>query len=221
MINQILEKIYDNRRTDSLATNFRTKRLTLFSSMIESTRNTVKILDVGGSPIFWENSGFLTQEFRNLELTILNIKSINHPHFKCVVGDARKMNQFQDKEFDLVFSNSVIEHVGDYKDQLDMASEVQRIGKKYFVQTPNLYFPIEPHFVFPLFQFLPIELRVWLLTHFDLGWRKKTPDKQKAKLSVTSIRLLNKKELINLFPNANLYEEKFCGLTKSFIVYGG
>ncbi|MFQ4142089.1 methyltransferase domain-containing protein [Chlorogloeopsis sp. ULAP02] len=221
MLSQVIEKIYDNRRSDSLASDLRRKRFALFNSLIKSTRTPLKILDVGGRPSFWENTGLFNQESLELEITLLNIEQINHPKFKCVVGDARKMYQFKDLEFDIVFSNSVIEHVGDYNEQLQMANEVKRVGKKYFIQTPNLYFPIEPHFVFPFFQFLPIVVRVWLLTHFNLGWRKKTPDKQQALSSVTSIKLLSKQKLMNLFPEGKLYEEKFGYLTKSFIVYGG
>lgn len=102
-----------------------------------------------------------------------------------------------------------------------MANEIKRVGKRYFVQTPNLYFPIEPHFVFPFFQFLPVEVRVWLISHFDLGFYEKITDKQTAIEAVTSITLLNKKKFISLFPEANLFEEKIFGITKSFIVYDG
>ena len=149
----------------------------------------------------------------------LNVEQIQHPKFKCIVGDARNLNNFENKQFDIVFSNSVIEHVGDYEDQLKMANEIIRLGKAYFIQTPNLYFPIEPHFVFPFFQFLPTSLRIYLLMHFDLGWRKKTTDREKAKSSVTSIKLLSKNALSNLFPQGEIYEEKFLGMTKSFVVY--
>ena len=127
----------------------------------------------------------------------------------------------KDASFDVVFSNSVIEHVGTYQDQIQMAKEVRRVGKRYFVQTPNKYFPLEPHFLFPLFQFLPINIRVLLLQNFKLGWFSKTPDKVKAREIVESIRLLDKREFISLFPNAELYEEKIFGMTKSFVVYGG
>ena len=174
----------------------------------------------------WETTDFFVQEMRDIQITLINldpiiVKEVNHPKIKGIVGDARHLPQFKNNEFDVVFSNSVIEHVGDYNDQLQMANELMRVGKRYFVQTPNLYFPIEPHFVFPLFQFLPIQLRVSLITHFDLGWTKKITDKQRAKEAVSSIRLVSKKEVMALFPNANLYEEKLFGLTKSFIVYGG
>lgn len=221
----ILGKIYDNSRSDSLAANLRKKRLTLFKTLIASTPHPMKILDVGGRGMFWQHAGFLDREVRDVEIIVMNINPIevevSNPKLKGVVGDARNMQQFENKEFDIVFSNSVIEHVGSYDEQLQMANEVMRVGKRYFVQTPNLYFPIEPHFVFPLFQFLPLDLRVWLITHFNLGWKKKVTDKQRAKEIVSSIRLLSKKEVIALFPNANIYEEKLFGLTKSFTAYGG
>ncbi|MEM2045934.1 MAG: class I SAM-dependent methyltransferase, partial [Candidatus Bathyarchaeia archaeon] len=57
-----------------------------------------------------------------------------------IIGDARCM-PFKDKSFDVVFSNSVIEHVGNYDDQKMCAEEIRRVGKCYFVQTPNFYFP--------------------------------------------------------------------------------
>jgi hypothetical protein len=115
----------------------------------------------------------------------------------------------------------VIEHVGGLKDQHRMADEIKRVGKRYFIQTPNLYFPMEPHFLFPMFQFFPLWLKIWLISHYDLGWYVKTPEKEKALEIVKSIRLLCKKELYELFPGAIIYREKFLGLTKSFIVYDG
>lgn len=217
MNNTIFGKIYDNRNSDSLSSRLRKKRFALFTSLILFLPTPVKILDIGGKPKFWENIEFNQKE---LDITLVNIETIEHSHFKCVVGNARNLNCFIDNQFDVVFSNSVIEHVGDYNDQLKMANEVKRLGKFYFLQTPSLYFPIEPHFVFPFFQFLPISFRTYLLMHFDLGWRRKTPDKKKARKSVTSINLLSKKKLKNLFPEGNLYEEKFLGMTKSFVVYG-
>jgi hypothetical protein len=98
---------------------------------------------------------------------------------------------------------------------------MRRVGKRYFLQTPNLYFPIEPHVLFPFFQFLPISLRVWLLNNFTMGWYGKVTDKQEARDLVISTRLLTRKELSMLFPESTIYEEKILGLTKSFIVYAG
>jgi hypothetical protein len=146
---------------------------------------------------------------------------INRPNFYSLIGDARDMKQFADKEFDIVFSNSVIEHVGTYEDQRKMADEIRRVGKRYFIQTPNRYFPIEPHFLFPYFQFLPVKIKCWLIQHFDLGWRKKTPDYQSAMEIAKEIRLLSKREFVNLFPEGRLVEERFLGVVKSFTIYFG
>ena len=220
---KILKGVYDNEQPNSWATKLRRRRLFLFQSLIESIPGSLEILDVGGTQRFWETSGFLAHRQGSIAITLMNLKEIpvSRPNFNSIVGDARNMKNFKDNQFDVIFSNSVIEHVGDYNAQLQMANEIKRVGKRYFVQTPNLYFPIEPHFVFPFFQFLPVEVRVWLISHFDLGFYEKITDQKTAIEAVTSITLLNKKKFISLFPEANLFEEKIFGITKSFIVYDG
>jgi hypothetical protein len=133
------------------------------------------------------------------------------------------MGQFRAGEFDVVFSNSVIEHLGTLNEQRWMADEIRRVGKRYFVQTPNRYFPLEPHFLVPFFQFLPLRMRVQLVRRFDLGWYGMggIPDPEHAEAVVRSIRLLSAGELLRLFPDGRLYRERLFGLTKSLIVYGG
>ena len=131
------------------------------------------------------------------------------------------MRQFADQEFDVVFSNSVIEHVGDPDAQRQVAGEIKRVGKRYFVQTPNRNFPLEPHFFFPGFQFLPLMTRIWLLQHFNLGWYNKIPDYTAARQEVETIRLLSRREVTQLFPEGTLYNEQFAGLTVSFVIYAG
>ncbi|HEY9743765.1 MAG TPA: methyltransferase domain-containing protein, partial [Coleofasciculaceae cyanobacterium] len=207
---KILKLVYDNEQSNSWATNIRKKRLALFNSLIESIPSPVNILDVGGTQTFWDTSGFFDENMDLLKITLMNVRKVpvSRPNFNSIVGDARNMKNFKDNQFDVIFSNSVIEHVGDYNAQLQMANEIKRVGKRYFVQTPNLYFPIEPHFVFPFFQFLPVEVRVWLISHFDLGFYEKITDQKTAIEAVTSITLLNKKKFISLFPEANLFEEK-------------
>ncbi|HBE19766.1 MAG TPA: methyltransferase type 11 [Cyanobacteria bacterium UBA11149] len=214
--------IVDHRRDDSLATTMRKKRFALFKSLLASIPGSLKILDVGGRPNIWKQSGFLS-EFEHIDIVIMNIEKIQVTELRMtsIIDDATNMKYVSDLEFDVVFSNSVIEHVGDYQKQQNMANEIKRVGKRYFVQTPNLYFPIEPHFLFPLFQFLPLPVKIWLITHFKLGWRGPVKDRQKALATVTEIRLLSKKEFVALFPEAKIVEEKFLGLTKSFIAYYG
>jgi hypothetical protein len=119
------------------------------------------------------------------------------------------------------FSNYVIELVGDYENQRRMANEIRRVGKRYFVQTPNKRFPLEPHFLFPFFQYLPLGTRAWLVNRFDVGWYRKIPDRDRARAEVESIQLLTRKRFAALFPGATIHDEKLFGLTKSFTALGG
>jgi 2-polyprenyl-3-methyl-5-hydroxy-6-metoxy-1,4-benzoquinol methylase len=183
--------------------------------------NKINILDVGGRVYFWENMNFLSN---NVDITILNLNiedTAKHPNVKCVKGDACSMPEFPDKSFDIVFSNSVIEHVGDFDDQKRMADEIKRIGKTYFVQTPSYWFPMEPHFLTIGFQFLPIKVRAFLLRHFSLGWFKRTDDYQESIKIASSIQLLTKKDVKKLFPGADVVNERFFGSTKSYMIFKG
>lgn len=120
----------------------------------------------------------------------------------------------------MVFSNSVIEHVGNEGKQQKFAEEVMRVGNSYWVQTPNKYFPIEPHVMFPFFQFLPMAARKkiavkWPYSHYK-RWNLSD---ERIFQDLSNVRLLSKKELLSLFKNASLYKEKYAGFTKSFAVY--
>jgi hypothetical protein len=77
---------------------------------------------------------------------------------------------------------------------------------------------VEPHFLVPLFQFLPLGLRTFLLRKFNLGWIKRVRDARQAKEVANSIRLMAHRELEAIFPGAVIHKEKVFGLTKSFIV---
>lgn len=217
----ILKKAADYTKDDSPATKLRRKRFLIFNSFVALLPRPLSILDVGGTQIFWERMNFTEEPDVKIVLLNLSKVEVTYKNFISVQGDARRMDAFTDQEFDVVFSNSVIEHVGGYDQQCQMANEVKRVGKSYFIQTPNRFFPFEPHFLLPFFQFLPLGLKIFLVRHFDIGWHKRTPDKQKAAQLVNSIRLLTEKELKKLFPGANIYKEKLFGLTKSLIVYEG
>jgi hypothetical protein len=215
-----LYRLADNRRADSLANRFRRRRFRFFEKLLAPLPAPVRILDVGGTEEFWRQMG--AAEDPRLEITLLNL-SAEHARageLPAIAGDARELG-FGDREFDVVFSNSVIEHLGNEHDQRRMAAEVQRVGARYFVQTPNRWFPIEPHFLFPGFQFLPLSARVALVRRFALGYHDALPDRERARRAVTEIRLLGTRELCALFPGAAIYRERVLGLTKSLIAYGG
>jgi hypothetical protein len=212
--------IADNRNPASLAAWMRRRRFTLFCALLEGPPKAASVLDVGGTLAFWQAMGDLPD---GLTVTLLNRKpqSGGLPRgFRSVSGDARALSEYAPGEFDVVFSNSVIEHVGTFADQQRMAAEVRRVGKRYFVQTPNLWFPIEPHFLLPFFQFYPQPVRVALTRRFALGWYPRMPDREQAARHVELHRLLTERELRALFPDARIHRERFAGLTKSLIAIG-
>ncbi len=211
----------DNTTAGSLANRFRQKRFAWFSEKLETIERPVRILDLGGTTNYWHQMD--SEEFSGLEIVLLNLEAeqFTQPVVESLSGDARDLSRFADNQFDLVFSNSVIEHVGSLSDQQKMAREIARVGKRYVVQTPNYYFPIEPHFLFPFFQFLPFWIRKFLVKNFSLGWTQRVTSDEEAQTLVNSVRLMSKKELVRAFPGAEFYFERCFGLTKSFTVFSG
>ena len=152
---------------DRVSGALRRRRFALLESLVAPLPRPLRILDVGGTQAFWSRVGFGAA--RDVEIVLLNRErvAVTGPPFSSVSGDGRHMPEITDAAFDVVFSNSVLEHAGDSDDQQRMAREIRRVGRRFFVQTPNRHFPVEPHFVFPLFQFLPVTLRVHLLRRFS------------------------------------------------------
>lgn len=204
-----------------LSLNLRKKRFVLFLELLKKSQ-VKSLLDVGGVSEFWRDMQFEGKE--NIQISIINLPEVvcgfkKEDNLRCFAGDACAMKQFKDKEFDFIFSNSVIEHVGDFTKQKMMADEIQRVGSNYFVQTPNFWFPFEPHFLMLGFQFFPLAMKAFLLRRFDLGWFKKVNGYNESIRIARSIRLLTKSDLMRLFPDATIVPEKILGLTKSFMIY--
>lgn len=217
MSSALLFRVADNTNPDSLASRLRKRRLQAFAALAQSIPQPVRILDIGGSAAFWRIH--LAELGCRAEISVVNLEHRENdlPNLKAFKGDARDLSAFADRSFDLGFSNSLLEHVGSAADQRLVAQEIRRVCRGYFVQTPNRYFPIEPHFLVPGWQFLPIGLRATLLQRRPFGWIPRAPNKKAARATVESIRLLNAGEMRSLFPDARLVRERVAGLTKSFI----
>ena len=216
----MIKKISNGWQPGSLAGKLRQQRLALLCKVIDFKKSPIKILDIGGQDSFW--NALDTSILPCHHITFLNIfeQETKLPNAVSLVGDGRNMQGFADGSFDLAFSNSVIEHVGGLRDQKRMADECQRVAISYFLQTPNRYFPVEPHFLLPGFQFLPACWRALFHSRMNLGWWPRSPSYFAALEEVESIRLLTKSEISYLFEQGTIWEEKIFGLTKSFVVYG-
>jgi len=120
------------------------------------------------------------------------------------------------RRYDLVFSNSVIEHVGGHERRLRYAEAVRTLGDAYWVQTPYRYFPIEPHWVAPGMQFAPLALRQRLAHRWPLA-HSRPADRAQALNAVLWVELMDRTQMRHYFPDAKLRAERVAGLTKSLI----
>ena len=217
----MLQSLADWRNPNSLGNRLRSRRLEFFERLIAPLPRPVTILDIGGTTAFWEMRGWADRD--DLRIVTLNLKAEpqRHPNIEPRSGDATDLSEYSDQSFDVAFSNSVIEHLQTYQNQNAMAREVQRVARAYWVQTPNYWFPVEPHFHVPGWQWMPKPLRVYLLQHRRCGWRGPCPDPARARELVNEVRLMSRRELQRLFPNASMHAERIAGVVKSWVVYEG
>jgi hypothetical protein len=200
-------------REDSVATTFRQKRLERFTRLLKPSGIT-KIIDLGGTVSYWKSLGCLYNDPR-VHITILNMfadREYDDGNLTMRRGDACDV-AFPDHHFDVVHSNSVIEHVGSTASMARMAQEVVRLAPSYFVQTPNYWFPIEPHFKSPFVHWLPEDVRIRVLRIL----RKVPSDRERQLKAVRGTVLLSRRQMQDLFPQAEIWEERFFGLTKSLV----
>jgi len=202
-------------------TRARRRRHRFFTGLLPVLDRPLEILDVGGVHDYWKRAGDTAPLNANVVLFNVFSQSDLPANFSSVVGDARDLSRYADQQFDVVFSNSVIGHVGSPQDQLRMAREIRRVGVRHFVQTPNHGFPIDWRTLVPGFHFLPVELQAWCFQKFPVGRYDKVDDRQTAVELATRIRNVRKRDLPVFFPDSKVVCERFLGLTKSFMIHQG
>jgi hypothetical protein len=205
----------------SLDYRFRQKRYEHVRALIDqilAERGRCRIIDLGGTEVYWRIAANHVDDPRiQIELVNLDAEPTSKPNFRSAVGNACDLADFDDMSYDLVHSNSLIEHVGTWDSMLRLAANVRRLAPAYFVQTPYFWFPIEPHFRFPLFHWVPESLRYRLIMAGDLGYMKRANSVTDAVRSVQNARLLDYRQFAELFPDAEIRRERFIGLTKSLL----
>jgi SAM-dependent methyltransferase len=108
------------------------------------------------------------------------------PSIPTVVADGLDL-PFGDDEFDVAFSNAVVEHVGSREDQRRFVAELCRVAPRVFVSTPNRWFPVETHTLLPFVHWLP------------RGMADRTMHALRRR-NWDQVELLSKGELLALFP---------------------
>jgi len=185
------------RLADAISLRSRRRKLHLFLDELRPTAET-SVLDVGADELsFGEGDGCHTLNFFEEHypwperITALGLQDgagfhARYPGIRYIQGDACAL-PFADGEFDVVFSNAVIEHVGGRERQRRLVSEALRVGRKVFITTPNRRFPVEVHTRLPLVHWLPDSLshRAYRAT---------------GKEFATDVRLLTRRSFAELFP---------------------
>ena len=216
----IFKFLVNHDKKNSLVNSFRRKRFELLKNRVEKhirPNSLFKILDIGGDIGYWKNIGWQNSQCRIylLNLYAADISEEDSKSFESVQGSGLNL-PYQRGDFDLVFSNSVIEHVGSFENQLQFANEVKRLSDRYIVQTPSFWFPLEPHSLIPFFQFIPHSIRAFLIMWFDINYFPKASSYQDALQVSRSTLMLTKKEFRNLFPEAEIQVERLLGIPKSY-----
>jgi len=204
----------DPERPGSVSARARAKRWSMLLEAFPDLPD-MTVLDLGGTTSFWRSA-----PQRPARLTLLNPSADptqSKEALEVVRGDACEPPQsVLAQRYDLVYSNSTIEHVGGHTRRI-MFAATTRLGDHLWVQTPYRYFPIEPHFVFPWFQHLPVALRASLAPRWPLRPSGFPTDALAARDEVMSIELLSVADLEFYFPDAQIRYERSAGLIKSLI----
>ncbi len=198
--------------------NFRKRRGELVLRMFPELAS-MRVLDLGGSVHFWFESGLIDHVQQvviyNISRSEVDIAQQSSPKIVFKLYDGLHLPE-ADKSFDLVLSNSVLEHIPpEHRDAV--AREMVRVGKRGFVQTPALEFPIEPHFVFPFIHWLPRALGRYLVRVSP--WALLSRHSAKVQDAYfDEVRLLSRRDVGNLFPQKTITAERFVALPKAWLV---
>ena len=186
-----------------------------------SPREEMRVLDVGFNEAEWsESDNYIERHYPWPEkLTALGMhKPVDflrrYPHVRAVQYEGRVF-PFEDNSFDVVWSNAVLEHVGDFGRQVAFVKEMKRVGKVLFFSTPNRGFPLELHTYLPLIHWLPKS------THDAFLRRLGRDDYTGDYMHLLTHRELGRVLAASGIQNHRIFRNRICGWTMDFAVWVG
>jgi hypothetical protein len=202
----------------SLGARARARRWQLIGELFPDLGR-LRVVDLGGTVEAWQRA-----PLRPAHVTVLNLFEPGKSDAKwvtAVVGDACEPDDALASatggaEFDLVFSNSLLEHVGGHANRQKVAEAVRRLAPRHWVQTPYRYFPLEPHWLFPGMQWLPVAARARIAATWPLSHNGRQ-SLEAARRSVLWTELVGIAEMREYFPDSEIVHERVAGLTKSLV----
>lgn len=200
---------------------FRAKRVALVAEMAAQTTGKCRIIDLGGTPDFWTPWKDLF-DWSRTEILCVNLDpahAIDRGKVKGICADATALPHAL-RGFDLAFSNSLIEHIRP-EWRIAFADEVRRIAKRYVVQTPDYWCPIEPHARLPVLHWLPRPAARRILMAKAWGFLPQATSESHAEETLRSMELLTGADMRKLFPDAEVRRERFVGIPKALLAVRG
>lgn len=213
MAKTLSDRVTDVDSLTSLSGRARARRWTRFSEVFPDISE-MRVLDLGGTPMSWR-----TAPVRPAALTIVNLvpQESDDSALKVVQANACELpDELRGENFDLVYSNSLLEHLGGHVQRQRLVDNVHHCADRHWVQTPYRYFPVEPHWLFPGFQWLPYSARIAVSQRWNRGCVK-TYTRAEAEVQVNEIDLVGIAQMRMYFPDSTVWCERFAGLVKSLV----
>jgi hypothetical protein len=211
-LNALRERIVD--APESLGERKRARRWEWFLEAFPEI-GAMSVIDLGGTAEAW-----LRAPVRPASLHVVNLEAQSAAGPSWIRSDQADAcdlpSEILDARYDLVYSNSVIEHVGGHAQRVRFAEAVHRLADRHWVQTPYRYFPIEPHWLFPGFQFLPLNVRAHLSQRWPLV-HTPSETRDEGLRAAMGVELLSRAEMAFYFPDSLLQTERMLGAVKSLI----
>jgi hypothetical protein len=202
----------------SLGAKARAKRWHLLDKAFPAFRE-MDVVDLGGTVDSW-----LRAPVRPNNVTVGNLYEPGEsaePWLTPVTGDACLAQSVLGAaglptRYDVAFSNSLLEHVGGHAMRCALAGQVKSIADFHWIQTPYRYFPIEPHWLFPMMQFMPVNVRTVIAQTWPLA-NSRANDPVEARSVVQWTDLIGIAQMRSYFPDSEIVLERAFGLTKSLM----
>ena len=209
----------------------RGRRLRLFNQFMSGVTGPVRLLDLGGTVRFWEDWGLAEQPM--LDVTLVNNHDLDKkheddpitlPNIRRLRADVLTLTAADFSQYDVIFSNSLIEHLPGRHLQQQLAQAIIDSGRPDFLQTPNKRSPVDPHFprpYVPFFAAYPRALQARLLTWSALGSGSAAPSYEAALARLSNYYPMTVRDVRRMFPRAQVVVERPLGVPMSIIAMSG
>lgn len=201
-----------------LSNRNRQKKFEYFLDYFRPTAQT-SILDIGASEKeYQENGNILEKRYSYPErIIVLGVDEYKefcerYPKVRVVTYDGQSKFPFQDKEFDICWSNAVLEHVGERAAQIAFLKEVRRVAHRAFITTPNRFFPFDLHTRTFLIHYLPKKYFDKILVKMGKEW---AAGSYMYLLSLSRLREILREAGIS---NYKIKKNRFMGFVVNFVV---